>query len=484
MVKLQKGFPKGFLWGGAAAANQFEGAWDVDGKGMSCADIHAYRPNLDRSKLEDNDYTLEKLMDRISDTSGTYYFPKRYGIDFYHTYKEDLALMKEMGFTTFRTSIAWTRIFPTGEESEPNEKGLQFYDDLFDEMLRLGITPIITITHYETPIELVVKYGGWNHRKMIECFERYAQVVLERYKNKVQYWIVINQINLIHYESFNSVGILEDQVDNFMEAKYQAIHNQFVASARVVEKARAINPDFKMGTMLADCTAAPLTCDPEDVCLTMQRNRMQYFFADVQIRGEYPAYALKYFEDNNIHLQIESGDEEIIKNNTMDFLAISYYYSNCISAEYNGMDPADVTKNPHIKANPWGWGIDPVGLYTVLCHYSDRYQVPIMIGENGFGQIDQVEEDGSIHDDYRISYLAKHIKQLKRAVEDGVELFAYCSWAPIDLVSAGTAEMSKRYGYIYVDRDDMGKGTGKRLKKDSFNWYKQVIASNGENLDF
>ncbi len=291
------GFPKGFLWGGAVAANQLEGGFGLDGKGLSVADVHLYNPELDiKAASQESEMTLAEVKLAMLDEEG--YYPKRHGIDFYHTYKEDLKLLAEMGFTTFRTSIDWSRIFPNGDDAEPNELGLQFYDRLIDECLALGMEPIITMLHYETPLAITLNYGGWNNREVIELFAKYGEVLLKRYKDKVKYWIVINQINLVHLESFNSIAICEDQVKNNEEAKYQAIHNQLVASALIVKKAREINPTFQMGTMLADCTASPFSCAPDDVMLAMKRNRMQYFFTDVQFRGAYPVYMRRYFAEN------------------------------------------------------------------------------------------------------------------------------------------------------------------------------------------
>lgn len=477
MSQYQDGFPDHFLWGGAVAANQCEGAFDVGGKGMSLADVHRYDPDQDITK-HDSDVTLAQVKAAIEDKIG--YYPKRHGIDFYHTYKDDLKLLAEMGFKTFRTSIDWSRIFPNGDELEPNEEGLAFYDRLIDEILHLGMEPIITMLHYETPLNITLKYGGWHNRKVVDMFTRYGEVLLRRYQDKVKYWIVINQINLMYHESFNSVAICKDQVENVDEAKYQAIHHQFVASAIIVEKAREINPDMKIGTMLADCTAYPESCDPDDVVMALKRNRLQYFFTDVQFRGEYPGYMKRFFAENNYNIRVEPGDAEILKKNTMDYLAISYYYSSMVSSK-NSMNPADTKKNPHLKANPWGWAIDPKGLYHALCQYYDRYQVPLMIAENGLGMYDELE-DGTVHDDYRISYLSQHIAQMKEAIKDGVEVFAYCAWGPIDIVSCSSAEREKRYGFIYVDLDNLGNGTGKRMKKDSFYWYKNVIATNGKEL--
>ncbi|WP_219842369.1 glycoside hydrolase family 1 protein [Enterococcus faecalis] len=474
--------PKDFLWGGAIAANQAEGAFQVDGKGISLADVHKYYPdktNAEISQEQIKGMSVADIQANLADTDG--YYPKRHGIDFYHTYPEDLALLKELGFKTFRTSIDWTRIFPTGEEETPNEAGLAYYDRLIDKIIELGMEPIITILHYETPIEISLKYGGWNNRKVIDLFVKYGKVLLERYKEKVKYWIVINQINLIQFEPFNSTAIPYDTVDNYEEASFQAIHHQFIASAQLVAYAKKINPQMQMGTMVADCTAYPFSCKPDDVILAMKRNRMEYFYTDVQFRDEYPQYALNYFEEHGIEIDITLEDQQMLKENTMDYLAISYYYSQMVDSEKNSMNPASVTPNPTLKVNPWGWAVDPQGLYNSLSQYWDRYGKPIIIAENGFGMYDKVT-DGQIHDDYRISYLSEHIQQMKKAMYDGVDVIAYCAWGPIDIISCSSAQMEKRYGFVYVDLDNEGKGTGKRMKKDSFTWYQKVIATNGEEI--
>lgn len=474
--------PKDFLWGGAIAANQAEGAFQVDGKGISLADVHKYYPdktNAEISQEQIKGMSVADIQANLADTDS--YYPKRHGIDFYHTYPEDLALLKELGFKTFRTSIDWTRIFPTGEEETPNEAGLAYYDRLIDKIIELGMEPIITILHYETPIQISLKYGGWNNRKVVDLFVKYGKVLLERYKEKVKYWIVINQINLIQFEPFNSTAIPYDTVDNYEEASFQAIHHQFIASAQLVAYAKKINPQMQMGTMVADCTAYPFSCKPDDVILAMKRNRMEYFYTDVQFRGEYPQYALNYFEEHGIEIDITLEDQQILKENTMDYLAISYYYSQMVNSEKNSMNPASVTPNPTLKVNPWGWAVDPQGLYNSLSQYWDRYGKPMIIAENGFGMYDKVT-DGQIHDDYRISYLSEHIQQMKKAMYDGVDVIAYCAWGPIDIISCSSAQMEKRYGFVYVDLDNEGKGTGKRMKKDSFNWYQKVIATNGEEI--
>lgn len=476
-----KGFSDNFLWGGAVAACQIEGAYDVDGRGLSTSDIHAYDSSMNRSNIEkEGGGTLEAIKNAVADKE--HYFPKRYGIDFYHTYKEDLALMKELGFKAFRTSISWSRIFPNGDEQAPNEAGLKFYDQLIDEIIKNGMEPILTISHYDMPLYLVTEYGGFANRKVIDFFVDYATVLIERYKGKVKYWIVCNQVNLVPTVQFGSLGIYDDQSENMEELMYQAVHNQFVAGAKVVQLGRKIDSDALLGTMVADGTFYPASCKPEDVVLTMKKNRMQYFFTDVQLRGEYPGFALRYFEENQINLNIQVGDLDLLKENRMDFMAISYYYSRIVDANKNTMAPFDGEQNPYLEPTIWEWRSDPLGFYNSLSQYWDRYQVPIMIAENGLGAIDKVEEDGSIHDPYRIDYLRQHIGQLEECIKDGVDILAYLSWGPIDIVSSSTAEMSKRYGYIYVDLDDFGQGSGKRLKKDSFFWYQKVIQSNGELL--
>lgn len=474
--------PKDFLWGGAIAANQAEGAYQTDGKGVSLADIHKYFPDKTNAEIGEKQHagmSLAEIKANLADKNG--YYPKRVGIDFYHTYPKDLEMLSEMGFKTFRTSIDWTRIFPTGEENEPNEAGLNYYDALIDKIISLGMEPIITLLHYETPVDITLNYGGWYNRKVIDLFVKYGKAVLNRYQDKVKYWIVINQINLIHFEPFNSTAIPNDVVKDYDSASYQAVHNQFVASALLVQYAKEINPNMQMGTMVADSTAYPYSCKPDDVILALKRNRMQYFYTDVQFGGSYPKYALHYFKEAGIEINITETDKAILKANPMDYLAISYYYSQMVNSEINTLKPDSVSKNSNLKANPWGWAVDSLGLYNSLSQYWDRYKKPIIIAENGFGMYDEVT-NGKVHDDYRISYLREHIQQMKNAMEDGAEVIAYCAWGPIDIVSCSSAQMEKRYGFIYVDIDNEGNGTGKRIKKDSFEWYKKVIETNGESL--
>lgn len=476
MKKINESFPKDFLWGGSIAANQAEGAWDVDGKGPSMADIEELPLEYSRTKVVGFKHTRDELLAASKDT--TKFYPRRYGIDFYHTYKDDFALMKEMGFKCFRTSFNWTRIFPNGDETEPNEAGLQYYDDLLDEMHKNGIEPVMTISHYEMPIHLITKYGGWHSRKVMDFFLNFCEVLFRRYHTKVKYWLVFCQINSLGgWGEFASLGMLEDEFDDWESAKYQATHHQLVASAKAKKLAKAIDPSMQIGMMLGDDATYYATCDPKDVFANTQYMQMSvYFYSDVLIHGEYPGYALRHFKDHHIHVEISEEDERLLKENTVDFLSFSYYHTKVKDAKH-----AEPQPNPYLEKSIWGWAIDPIGLRNSLNLYWDRYHMPIFIAENGLGALDEVV-DGKIHDDYRIAYLKAHIEQMKEAIKDGVEVFGYASWGPIDIISCSQGEMSKRYGYIYVDLDDRQKGSGKRIRKDSFYWYQNVIATNGEQL--
>ncbi|HEY2491605.1 MAG TPA: glycoside hydrolase family 1 protein [Paenibacillus sp.] len=485
MTKILKGFPKDFLWGGATAANQVEGAYDVDGKGLSSADMVAYIPKDKRT----NDHAIEITSEQIENIlSGKVVarFPKREGIDFYHRYKEDIALFAEMGFKIFRISINWARIFPNGDDAEPNEAGLKFYEDVFDELHKYGIEPLVTLAHYETPLGLTQKYNGWASREVVHCFTKYAETVFTRYKDKVKYWITFNEINMITLSPFTGGGVVIDRSENELQTIYQALHHQFVASALATKLCHEIILGSQIGCMLARMESYAFTCNPEDVLKNQQENQMNLFFTDVHSRGEYPLYMERYFEENDIVIQKKDDDDEILKKYTVDYISFSYYMTLTVSVSPEGERAKGNlfggVKNPYLKASEWGWQIDPIGLRIMLNTMYDRYQKPLFIVENGLGAYDKVEEDGSIHDTYRIDYLSQHIAQMKEAVADGVELMGYTSWGPIDLVSMSTSEMSKRYGFIYVDLDDDGKGSLNRSKKDSFEWYKKVIASNGEQL--
>lgn len=481
-MKYRSEFPEDFLWGGAVAACQVEGEYDKDGRGLSSSDMHAYIKNIDRvnfgNEVNDN---LEEIKYKLANPD-EFYFPKRYGINFYNTYKDDLALLKELGLKAFRTSISPSRIFPNGDEDVPNEEGLKFYDNLIDEIIKNDMVPVITMSHYDIPLNLVLEYGGWPNKKLIDFFVNYAKILLDRYGNRVKYWTVFNQINLLPTVQWGSLGVYSEYADNMLQPLYQGAHNQYVACAKVKEYADTLDYDLMIGTMSSDQTVYPATCKPEDVVFALEKNRMQYYFTDVQFRGEYPDYALRYFDEHDVTIDYDEAELKLIKENTMDWFGISYYSSYIVDHDKTTDYPLDHELNPYLEPSEWEWRQDPLGLYNTLSQYWDRYQVPIMILENGLGAEDIVEEDGSIHDDYRISYLRDHIIQVKKAIMDGADIIGFLSWAPIDVVSSGTAEMSKRYGYIYVDRDDFGNGTNKRSKKDSFEWYKKVIESNGEIL--
>lgn len=483
MKKMPKGFPADFLWGGAVAANQCEGAYLEGGKGLCVADILKVQDKGDLKKKSNKETTTESIAFALNDSEG--YYPKRYGIDFYHTYQDDLKLLAETGMNAFRTSINWARIYPNGDDEMPNEEGLKFYDDLFDEMIKNGMEPLITLSHYEMPLNIATKYNGWYSRETINMFVKYCETVFKRYNGKVKYWIIVNQINLIHHESFNHLGIPADKVDNLWEAKFQGVHNELTACAMATKVAHEINPDFQIGMMVYDGLSEPLTCKPEDVFATMKRNQMEYLFSDVLMRGTYPGYAIRFFEEHGFHLDIREEDEKVLRENTADFFSMSYYYTICSSAasmEKYGVNEDGAIMNPYLDASEWGWAIDPLGLRTVLNYYYDRYQKPIIIAENGFGTFDTISEDGQIHDDRRISYLSQHVLSIKEAIKDGVDVVGYFPWGPIDIISCSSSEMSKRYGFIYVDQDDYGQGSKKRMKKDSFYWYQKVISTNGEEL--
>lgn len=466
-------FPEGFLWGGATAANQLEGAYETDNKGLTIADVAPggkQRLNL----LMSGKLPLEIDFNK-------YIYPNHKGIDFYHRYKKDIAMFAEMGFKTFRMSISWARIFPNGDDIEPNEAGLQFYENVIDELLKYDIEPTITMSHYETPLNLVKNYGGWKNRELIGFFENYARTILTRFHKKVKYWITFNEINTGVGGSFFSVAMRNaTQEDNF-----QALHNQFVASSLATKIAHELNPSIKVGCMSIYATMYAYDSNPDTVIAKDLHNRMfNYFCNDVQVRGEYPSYAKKFFEQNHINLTIAEGELELLKKHPVDYLSFSYYMSSAFS-----IDPElkksqgnffGGTKNPFLKASEWGWEIDPVGLRIGLNDLYGRYQVPLYIAENGLGAIDNIDKNGQIIDDYRIDYLKQHIREMAKAVNiDGVDLIAYTPWGCIDLVSASTGEMSKRYGFIYVDLDDEGNGSMERLKKKSFDWYKNVISKNG-----
>lgn len=463
---MKHAFPDNFLWGGAIAANQVEGAYLTDGKGLSTSDLQPYG-------------IFGDIIPRVSGDS----YVKDVAIDFYHRYPQDIALFAEMGFKCLRISIAWTRIFPQGDEQQPNEAGLVFYDRLFDEMAKYNITPLVTLSHYEMPYGLVKNYGGWGNRKTIGFFEHYARTVFQRYQHKVKLWLTFNEINMSLHAPFTGVGLEQESSKSEV---YQAIHHQLVASAKAVAALHQIIPDGRIGNMLLGGLMYPLTCKPADVLETLQQNREWLFFGDVQVRGYYPSYMTRYFKQHDISIEITAEDKAALKE-TVDFISFSYYMSGCVTADEDLNRKArgnilSMVQNPHLASSEWGWQIDPEGLRILLNELWDRYQKPLFIVENGLGAKDKPDASGNIEDDYRIEYLNDHLVQVSEAIADGVEVMGYTSWGPIDLVSASKAELSKRYGFIYVDRDDNGNGTLERRRKKSFYWYRDVIQSNGGKL--
>lgn len=475
-------FPKNFLWGGALAAHQFEGGVLETSKGLSVADV-----------MTAGEHGVPRVItDGVVEGS---YYPNHVGIDFYHRYKEDIAMFADLGFKCFRTSIAWSRIFPNGDEVEPNEEGLQFYDDVFDELLKYGIEPVITLSHFEMPYHIAKEYGGFMSRKTVDFFVKFAEVVFKHYKNKVKYWMTFNEINnQMNYHNdifgWTNSGAHFGNYDNPEEAMYICGHHTLLASALAVKLGKEINPEFQIGNMIAMVPIYPFSARPADQVLAQQMMHDRWFFCDVQVRGHYPRYTLKMFERKGFNIGITEEDKKILAQGTVDYIGFSYYMSNTVdstahkdvSKDTSGGNEHSVT-NPFITESDWGWAIDPEGLRYSLNAFYERYELPLFIVENGFGAIDVKEDDGAVHDPYRIEYLRSHIKEMEKAInEDGVELWGYTPWGCIDCVSFTTGEMKKRYGFIYVDRNNDGSGTLERSKKDSYDWYKEVTASNGENL--
>lgn len=473
-MNQMKSFPEGFLWGGAIAANQCEGAAQEDGKGLSTADVLIHG-------------VFQKPQIPVPD-----FYLKKEGIDLYHRYKEDIALFAEMGFKTFRFSISWARIFPNGDDDCPNMKGLQFYDSFIDELEKYHIEPLVTISHYEMPLNLSLKYGGWTDRRLIDFYLKFAELLFRHYQGRVKYWLTFNEINMILHAPFNGGGLLpENGKEVTLNQKYQAAHHQLVASALAVKLAHKIDPNNQVGCMIAGSAVYPISPDPEDVMAAVWKDRRSFFFADVHCRGMYPGYIQRYFAENNISFEITEEDKEALKS-TVDFISISYYASDCAAAhpEAYGNTRGNIAssiRNPKLILNEYGYQIDPIGLRYVLNQLYDRYQKPIFIVENGVGAKDELIPDGegsyTVHDIYRIDILKKHLLQVREAIRDGVKVLGYTSWAPIDLISQSENSLEKRYGYIYVDRHDDGSGTLARYKKKSFYWYQELIRTNGKSLD-
>ena len=470
--------PENFLWGAAIAANQAEGAYNEGGRGLSNIDMMPHGVHRMEVKLGGTPHpTLQ---------AGEYY-PSHTGVDFYHHYKEDIALMAELGLKVFRTSISWSRLYPHGDERTPNPEGVAFYRNVFQECRKYGIEPLVTLCHFDIPMGLVEQYGSWRSRKTLECFARYAETCFKEYSGLVHYWLTFNEINILLHSPFSGAGIAFQEGENRSQVIYQAAHHVLLASATATRLAHQYDPANQVGCMLAGGSFYPYSCNPEDVWESVQKEQENLLFIDVQVRGRYPGYARKLFAEKQVQLHTEPGDDALLRENTVDFISFSYYASRCVAASLEGKAVNDgnvvrSVKNPYLQTSQWGWAIDPLGLRITMNQLYDRYQKPLFLVENGLGAHDTVEPDGSVHDDYRIDYLRRHIEAVKQAVSDGVELMGYIAWSGIDLVSASTGEMSKRYGFVYVDKQDDGTGTLARSKKDSFDWYQKVIRSNGANL--
>lgn len=475
--------PKDFLWGGAVAAHQIEGAWQSDGKGLSIADVLTAGSNK----------KVRRITDGVLENE---YYPNHEAIDFYNRYPEDIALLKELGLKAFRTSIAWSRIFPNGDEKEPNEAGLAYYDQLFDCLIKNNIEPIITLSHFEMPYHLAKEYGGFRDKRVIDFFVNYAEVVIKRYQHKVKYWMTFNEINnqadgTHELHAWTNSGILVQPDENPEEVIYQAGLNELIASAKAIIKAREISPDLKMGCMMAYVPVYPGSSDPDDQMAALKIMERRFFYSDVHVRGEIPSYALTKWQKKGYKIDYSQAELEALKEGTVDYIGFSYYMSNAVTTvddrsnrlegySVNDYPNAKIVNNPYLKSNDWGWQIDSIGLRYILNVVYQRYNKPLFIVENGFGAYDQVEADGSIQDDYRVSYLKAHIEQMQLAIlEDGVEVLGYTPWGVIDIVSFGSGEMEKRYGFIHVDKDNQGNGTLRRSKKSSFSWYQQIIKQNG-----
>lgn len=499
-------FPNDFLWGGASAANQYEGGWNEGGRGVAVHDLMTDGTKDEPRRI----YCMNNSGDEVTIQQGEcipfgyeghlkegYYYPSHQATDFYHNFKEDIALMAEMGFKTFRLSISWTRVFPNGDDERPNEAGLQFYDSVIDELIAHGIEPLVTILHFDMPLNLASRYGGWANRKLIDFYLNFATTLFERWRDKVTYWITVNEINVLGgywtlglASNNRKDGSFSNQGETPMGdagIKLQSIHHLLVASARANAIAREVNPHFKLGTMYALSGIYPATCHPDDVFGAYEFRRKALMFSDVTMRGAYPNYAQSIFDAYGFELEQEDGDEDLLRENTSDFLAFSYYRTTAFdrnSPNTTTTGGQQASPNPYLEKTPWGWPIDPKGLRFVLNELYDRYQKPLFVVENGMGNVDTLEPDGSVHDEYRIAYLRDHIAEMRDAVEiDHVDLLGYTMWSAVDIVSAGTGEMKKRYGLVYVDLDDKGNGSLKRYRKDSFYWYKRVIATNGSCLE-
>ena len=482
-------FPENFLWGGATAANQCEGAWCEGGKGMSVADVISYKPKVDKRDYKALHGITSKQIEEAMATDSETLYPRRHGIDAYHHFREDIDLFAEMGFKTLRLSIQWTRLYPRGDEKTPNVEGIRFYREVFSYLKEKGIEPLVTLHHYEMPLYLANHYDGWYSREVIGFFVRFAKTCFEEFGDLVHYWLSFNEIDSVFRHPWTTIGICEDRYpkEKLEEIIYQSVHNQFVASALATKELHRLYPDAQMGCMVTRILTYPYDCNPKNMLKAQADNRDNYFYSDVQVRGAYPKWMLDYWKRQGIQVDFGLDDEAILAQYPVDFVSFSYYQSMVDSVDAAVREKvcgnmATGVKNPYLPVSDWGWQTDPDGLHYALIELYDRYQKPLFIVENGLGAYDTVNPDGTIDDDYRIEYFRQHVRAIAAALEDGVEVMGYTPWGCIDLVSLSTCEMSKRYGFIYVDLDDEGNGTYARSRKKSFWWYKRVIATNGEDL--
>lgn len=474
--------PKNFLWGVATSANQVEGAWNEDGKGMSIADCEKFEPHQDLKDYKAVNKMITAQIEAAIKDHSTKGWGKRHGVDFYHQYRSDIKKLADLGITTFRTSIAWTRIFPNGDDREANMAGLKVYDKLFAELKKYNIQPIVTLSHYEMPLNLVLNYDAWYDKKVGDMFVKFAKLVIDRYHDIVKYWVPINEIDSIIRHPYSSAGLVEDRFPDkdFENVVYQAMHNQFIASAKIIKYIHENYSDLKVGSMITATMVYPYNSDPRNTLKSREVMRESYDFSDIQVRGKYPRSLILRLKAKNIDLNISQEDKDLLKENTADFVAFSYYSSVCTAFDTAGLKTTKANRtegvfNKYLPTSDWGWQIDPIGLRIILLDLYDRYQKPLFILENGLGAKDKLE-DGHVHDQYRIDYLKKHIEQVLISMqEDGVEILGYCIWGTTDMVSASTTQMSKRYGLIYVDLDDLGNGTYQRYLKDSYYWYQDFL---------
>ncbi len=479
---LASPFPKTFLWGGAVAACQIEGGWNAGGKGPSVADVITKGSASQPRRITDAVLPGE-------------FYPSHDASDLYGHYQEDVRLLAEMGFKCFRTSIAWTRIFPNGDEEAPNPEGLRFYDRLFDLLLAHNIQPVVTLSHFEMPLALATRYGGWKNRALLAFFLRYSETVMRHFRGRIRWWMTFNEINNqanVNNELFGWTcsGLRFSREADPARAMRQAAHHQFLATAQTVRLGHDIDPENRVGGMCSFIPYYPYSCDPADVMLAAECMRDRFYFSDVHLRGYYPGYAEKIWARENSAPEMRPEDAGILARGTADYLGFSYYMSNTVQAgarsdNRTATDGSSIhsVKNPRLAASDWGWPIDPVGLRYALTTLYERYNKPLFVVENGLGAADVLTDRGECDDSYRIDYLRRHIREVGKAIrEDGIEVVGYTPWGCIDLVSFTTGEMHKRYGFVHVDRTDAGGGSFTRRRKKSFYWYRRVIETNGGDL--